>query len=146
LLIVPPRIQRENTSFLVVAPKPIELPCHVIQGHPTPIVKYEKIHHIVSKKKNNNINILFYLFRWFHNDIELKVSDGNINLKYIISSSNSLLLLHTSKYDDGKYQCMIINEAGHDSIDLHLDIYGNIYLIFPYYQIFCSHFVFQNTS
>ncbi|CAF3856205.1 unnamed protein product, partial [Rotaria magnacalcarata] len=99
IVLVPPRIQRENTSFIAVAPKPIELPCNVIQGHPAPIVK------------------------WFHDDIELKVSDGNINLKYIISSSNSLLLLHTSKYDDGKYQCMIINEAGHDSIDFHLDIY-----------------------
>ncbi|CAF0772843.1 unnamed protein product [Rotaria sordida] len=97
-VLVPPRIQRENTSFLVIAPKPVELPCHVIQGHPIPIVK------------------------WFHNDVELKVSEGNIDLKYIISSSNSLLLLHTSRYDNGKYQCMIINEAGQDSIDLHLDI------------------------
>ena len=37
--IVPPRIQRENTSYLVTSPKPIELPCRVIQGHPIPIVK-----------------------------------------------------------------------------------------------------------
>ncbi|CAF0756370.1 unnamed protein product [Rotaria sp. Silwood1] len=74
-VLVPPRIQRENTSFLVISPKPVELPCHVIQGYPIPIVK------------------------WFHNDVELKVSEGNIDLKYIISSSNSLLLLHTSKHD-----------------------------------------------
>ncbi|CAF3915835.1 unnamed protein product [Rotaria sp. Silwood2] len=75
-VLVPPRIQRENTSFLVIVPKPVELPCHVIQGHPVPIVK------------------------WFHNDVELKVSAGSIDLKYIISSSNSLLLLHTSKHDN----------------------------------------------
>lgn len=37
--LVPPRIQRENSSFLVIAPKPIELPCHVTQGHPIPTVK-----------------------------------------------------------------------------------------------------------
>jgi hypothetical protein len=37
--LVPPRIARENTSLLVIAPKPVELPCHVIQGHPVPIVK-----------------------------------------------------------------------------------------------------------
>ena len=36
---VPPRIQRENTTILVVAPKPVELPCRIIQGHPTPLVK-----------------------------------------------------------------------------------------------------------
>ncbi|CAF1357382.1 unnamed protein product [Adineta steineri] len=97
-VLIPPRIQRENTSYLVIAPKPIELPCQIIQGYPTPIVT------------------------WFHNNIELKTFENNIDLKYKISSSNSLLLLHTSKHDNGKYQCMIINEAGQDSIEVHLDI------------------------
>ncbi len=59
-----------------------------------------------------------------HNNVELKTSEGNTDLKYKISSSNSLLLLHTVKQDHGKYQCMVTNEAGQDVIDLHLDIYG----------------------
>ncbi|UJR25150.1 hypothetical protein I4U23_006509 [Adineta vaga] len=98
IVLVSPRIQRENTSYLVIAPKPIELPCRVIQGHPVPIVK------------------------WFHNNIELNLIESSHDLKYKITSSNSLLLLHTTKSDHGKYQCMIINDAGQDFIDLHLDV------------------------
>ena len=37
--IVPPRIQRENSSILIISPKPVELPCQVIQGYPAPLVK-----------------------------------------------------------------------------------------------------------
>jgi hypothetical protein len=37
--LVPPRIQRENTSILVISPKPVELPCQITQGHPAPLVK-----------------------------------------------------------------------------------------------------------
>lgn len=66
----------------------------------------------------------FDIFRWFHNDIELNLSEKNLDLKYRISSLNSLLLLHTSRNDYGKYRCLGINEAGEDSIDLHLHING----------------------
>ncbi|CAF0852080.1 unnamed protein product [Adineta ricciae] len=97
-VLVPPRIERENTSYLVTSPKPIELPCRVIQGHPIPIVK------------------------WFHNNIELNIIEGSGDLKYKLTSSNSLLLLHTTKLDHGKYQCLIMNDAGQDFIDLHLDV------------------------
>ena len=77
-------------------------------------------------KKKNEASCLkeIHIFRWFHNNIELNPSEGNVDLKYKISSSNNLLLLHTSKHDNGKYQCTVINEAGQDSIDLHLDING----------------------
>ncbi len=77
------------------------------------------------KEKNKKIFFsLSFILRWFHNDIELKTSQENLDLKYRITSSNSLLLLHTSKFDNGKYRCMITNEAGQDTIDLHLDING----------------------
>jgi hypothetical protein len=72
----------------------------------------------------------FVIFRWFHNDIELKIFERNIDLKYRISSSNSLLLLHTSKNDNGKYQCIAINEAGQDATDLYLNINGKHSSIF----------------
>jgi len=83
-------------------------------------------HPLRSKRKEQKKNFFSSLFilRWFHNDIELKTSQENLDLKYRITSSNSLLLLHTSKFDNGKYRCMITNEAGQDTIDLHLDVNG----------------------
>jgi len=81
------------------------------------------------------------IFRWFHNNIELRIFEGNIDLKYRISSSNSLLLLHTSKNDNGKYQCMAINEAGQDAIDLYLDINGKHSSIF-FFSLLHSFFSF----
>ena len=68
--------------------------------------------------------ILHPFLSWFHNDIEIKALQGSAEFKYVISSSNSLLLLHTTKTDNGKYRCLITNDAGHDAIDLHLDVYG----------------------
>ncbi len=82
---------------------------------------------LLDQKEKNKKKFFFpslFILRWFHNDIELKTSQENLDLKYRITSSNSLLLLHTSKFDNGKYRCMITNEAGQDTIDLHLDING----------------------
>lgn len=64
------------------------------------------------------------MIRWFHNDVELKLFEMKSDLKYRLSSSNSLLLLHTSKHDHGKYRCLVENQAGSDAIDLHLEING----------------------
>jgi hypothetical protein len=75
----------------------------------------------------NKLHFSFSILRWFHNDIELIPWKGNLDLKYTISSSSNLLLLHTSKIDNGKYRCMIMNEAGQDTIDLHLDVHGKDY-------------------
>ena len=64
------------------------------------------------------------MIRWFHNDVELKLFEMKSDLKYRLSSSNSLLLLHTSKHDRGKYRCLVENQAGIDALDLHLEING----------------------
>ena len=81
----------------------------------------------VSQRNDASISaskIVHSFFRWFHNEIEIRALQGSAEFKYVISSSNSLLLLHTAKTDNGKYRCLVTNDAGQDAIDLHLDVYG----------------------
>ena len=125
--------------MLVIAPKPVELPCHITQGHPLPIVKYEKALHLLETA------ISMYTLRWFHNNVELKLSTRDVHLKYVMSSSSSLLLLHTTKHDSGNYRCMVTNEAGQDAIDFRLDVYGKDNSKFHLFLLIIATFVLEVT-
>ncbi|XP_071821894.1 hemicentin-1-like isoform X3 [Apostichopus japonicus] len=90
---VPPTIITSITKITTIINSTSQIPC-VAVGTPKPIITWRKDRRMVD------------------------VTDG-----YAIQESGTLLIRSTQLYDSGRYACVAQNEAGHDAMELTLEVH-----------------------